>query len=233
MPPQIAPGPWRGWNSVLLLQRKWALRLDRPVSSYPQKALSTSDSAGQGRRISQVRWSGESAGREKGKLATPAFETIHSFKECKKGCIYKNTQICCCCCSVTRLCLILCNPTDCSTPGFPVLHHLPEFAQTHVMSIESMMSSNHLILCHPFLLLPWTFPSIRVFFNESVLRMRWPEHGSFSFSISPPNEYSGLISFRIDWFDLFAVQGTLKNLLQICSCMIFFPQSYLWISMTV
>ena len=139
---------------MLLLQRKRALRLDRPVSSYPQDALSTPDSAGQGRRISQVWWSGESVGREKGKLATPVFETIHSFKECKKGHIYKNAQICCCCCSVTRSCLTLCNPTDCSTPGFPVLHHLPEFAQAHVMSIESMMPSNHLILCHPFLLMP-------------------------------------------------------------------------------
>ena len=82
------------------------------------------------------------------------------------------------------------------------------------MSIESMMSSNHLILCCPLLLLPSIFPSIRVFSNESTLHMRWPKYWSFSLSISPSNEYSGLISFRIDWFDLLVVQGTLKSLLQ-------------------
>ena len=82
------------------------------------------------------------------------------------------------------------------------------------MSIESMMPSNHLILCHPLLLLPSIFPSIRVFSNESALRMRWPKYWSFSFSISPSNEYSGLISFRMDWLDLLAVQGTLNSLLQ-------------------
>ena len=82
------------------------------------------------------------------------------------------------------------------------------------MSIESMMPSNHLILCHPLLLLPSNFPSIRVFSNESTLRMRWPKYWSFSFSISPSNEHSGLISFRMDWLDLLAVQGTLKSLLQ-------------------
>ena len=83
-----------------------------------------------------------------------------------------------------------------------------------LMSIESVMLSNHLILCHPLLLLPSIFPSIRVFSNESVLRIRWPEYWSFSFSISPSNESSGLISFRMDWLDLLAVQGTLKSLLQ-------------------
>ena len=83
-----------------------------------------------------------------------------------------------------------------------------------LMSIESMMPSNHLTLCHPLLLLPTIFPRIRVFSNESVIRIRWPKYWSFRFSISPPNEYSGLISFRIDWFDLLAVQGTLKSLLQ-------------------
>ena len=82
------------------------------------------------------------------------------------------------------------------------------------MSIESVMPSNHLIPCHPLLLLPSIFPSIRVFSNESVLLMRWPKYGSFSFSISPFNEYSGMISFRMDWLDLLAVQGTLKSLLQ-------------------
>ena len=83
-----------------------------------------------------------------------------------------------------------------------------------LMSIKSVMPSNHLILCHPLLLLPSIFPSIRVFSNESVLHIRWPKYWSFSFSINPSNEYSGLISFRIDWFDLLAVQGTLKSLLQ-------------------
>ena len=83
-----------------------------------------------------------------------------------------------------------------------------------LMSIESVMPSNHLILCHPLFLLPSIFASIRVFSNESVLRIRWPKYWSFSFNISPSHEYSGLISFRMDWLDLLAVQGTLKSLLQ-------------------
>ena len=83
-----------------------------------------------------------------------------------------------------------------------------------LMSVESVMPSNHLILRHPLLLLPSIFPSIRVFSNESVLHIRWPKYWSFSFSISPSNDYSGLISFRMDWLDLLAVQGTLKSLLQ-------------------
>ena len=83
-----------------------------------------------------------------------------------------------------------------------------------LMYIESVMPSNHLILCHPLLLLPSILPSIKVFSNESALRMRWPKYWSFSFNISPSNEHSGLISFRMDWFDLLAVQGTLKSLLQ-------------------
>ena len=85
------------------------------------------------------------------------------------------------------------------------------------MSIESVMPSNHLILCHPFLLLLSVFPSMRVFSNESALHIRWPKYWSFSFSISPSGEYSGLISFRIDWFDLLEVQGILKSLIQHCS----------------
>ena len=83
-----------------------------------------------------------------------------------------------------------------------------------LMSIESVMPSNHLFLCHPLLLLPSIFPTIRVFSNESVLLIRKPKYGNFSFSISPPNEYSGLISFRMDWLDLLAIPGTLKSLLQ-------------------
>ena len=105
----------------------------------------------------------------------------------------------------------LCNPMDCSTPGFPVHHQLLELTQTHV--IESMMPSNHLILCRP-LLPPSIFPSIRIFSSDSVLRIRWPEYQSFSFNISPSSECSGLISFRMDWLDLLAVQGTLKSLPQ-------------------
>ena len=100
---------------------------------------------------------------------------------------------------------------DCSTPGFPV-HHSRSLLK--LMSIESMILSNRLILYHPLPLLPSILPSIRVFSNESVLPIRWPKYWSFSFSISPSNEYSGLISFSIDCFDLLAVQGTLKSLLQ-------------------
>ena len=100
---------------------------------------------------------------------------------------------------------------DCSTPGFPVLLYLPEFAQTYELrSVDSVMPSSHLILCRP-LLLPSIFPSIRVFSNESALYIRWPKYQSFSFSNSPSNEYSGMISFRMDWLDLLAVQGTLKS----------------------
>ena len=98
---------------------------------------------------------------------------------------------------------------NCSTPGFLVYHQLPELTQTHV--IELVMSSSHLILCHP-LLLPSVFP--RVFSKESVLCIRWPKYWSFSFSISPSNEHPGLITIRMDWLDLLAVQGTLKSLLK-------------------
>ena len=102
---------------------------------------------------------------------------------------------------------------DCSTPGSSVHHQLPEFAQI-LMSIESVIPSSHLILCCPLLLLPSVFPSIRLFSNESVLRIRWPKYLSSSFSTSPSKEYSGLIFFRYEWFDLLEVQGTLKCLLQ-------------------
>ena len=97
-------------------------------------------------------------------------------------------------------------------PGLPVHHH--SWSLLKLMSIESVMPSNHLILCHPLLLPPSIFPSIRVFSNESALRIRWSKYWNFSFNISPSNEHSGLISFRMDWLDLLAVQGTLKNLLQ-------------------
>ena len=104
--------------------------------------------------------------------------------------------------SVAQLCLTLCNPMDCSMPDFPVLHQLPSLLK--LMSIELVMPSNHLILCCP-LLLSSICLRIRVFFSESVLHIRWPKYWSFSFSISPSNEYSGLISFKIDWLDLLAI----------------------------
>ena len=114
--------------------------------------------------------------------------------------------------SVTQSCPALCDPMDCSTPGLPVHYQLLEFTQTQ--STESVTPSNHLSLCRPLLLLPSIFPRIRVFSNETVLCIRWPKYWRFSFSISPSSEYSGLVSFRMDWLDLLAVQGTLKSLLQ-------------------
>ena len=114
--------------------------------------------------------------------------------------------------SVTQSCPTLCDPMNCSMPGLPVHHQLQ--SSLKLMSIESVMPSIHLILCHPLLLLPPIPPSIRVFPNESTLHMRWPKYWSFSFNISPSNEHPGLISFRMDWLDLLAVQGTLKSLLQ-------------------
>ena len=112
--------------------------------------------------------------------------------------------------SVTQLCPTLCGPMDCSMPGFPVHHHPRSLLK--LRSIRSVRLSNHLILCHPLLLLPSIFTSIKVFFNESVLCIRWPKY--WNFSISPFSEYSGLISSLIDWFDLLAVQGTFKSLFQ-------------------
>ena len=112
--------------------------------------------------------------------------------------------------SVTQSCPTFCDPMNCSTPGLPVHHQLPEFTQTHVHRVGDAIQP--FILCHPLLLLPIP-PSIRVFSKESALCIRWPKYWSFSFSISPYNEHPGLI-FRMDWFDLLAVQGTLKSLLQ-------------------
>ena len=100
---------------------------------------------------------------------------------------------------------------DCSMPGFPVLHHLLELK---LMVIESVLPFNHLILCHPPLLLPSTFPSIRIFSNELVLGIRWPKYWSFSYSINSSHEYSRLLSFSINWLNLLAVQRILKSLLQ-------------------
>ena len=112
------------------------------------------------------------------------------------------------CCSVIKSCLTLCNPMDCSTPGFPVLHHSPELAQIHVHWVGAIWPSHSLL---PLLLLPSIFPSIGIFPNESVLCIRWPQYWSFSFRISPSNEYSGLIYFRMNWLDLLAVQGTRES----------------------
>ena len=117
-----------------------------------------------------------------------------------------------CCCLVTQLCLTLCNPWTAACQAS--LYFTISQSLLKLMSIELMMSSNHLILCRPLFFLPSIFPSIRVFSCESAHHIKWPKYRSFSFSISPFNEYSGLISFRIDWFDLLAVQGTLKSLLQ-------------------
>ena len=112
--------------------------------------------------------------------------------------------------SVAQSYLTLCDPMNHSTQAS--LSITNSQSPPKPMSIESMMPSNHLILCHPLLLLPSVFPSIRVFSNEAVLRMRWPKYWSFSFSISPSNEHPGLISFRMDWLVLLAGQGTLKSL---------------------
>ena len=117
-----------------------------------------------------------------------------------------------CCCSVAQSCSTLCDPMDCSMLGVPVHHQ--SWSPPKPMSIVSVMPSNHVILCRPLLLLPSIFPSIRVFSNESALRIRWPKYWSYSFSISPSNEHPGLISFRTDGLDLLAVQETLKSLLQ-------------------
>ena len=115
--------------------------------------------------------------------------------------------------SVAQSCPTLCDPMDCCTPGLPVHHQLPEPAQTYVYQVGDAFQPSY-PLTSPLLLQPSIFPSIRVFSNESVLHIRWPKYWSFNFSISPSNEYSGLIPFRMDWLDLLAVQGTVKSLLQ-------------------
>ena len=114
--------------------------------------------------------------------------------------------------SVAQSCPTLCDPMNRSTPGLPVHHQLPEFTQTHVHRVSDAIQPSHPL--SPLLLLPPILPSIRVFPNESTLRMRWPKHWSFSFSIIPSKEIPGLISFRMDWLHLLAVQGTVKSLLQ-------------------
>ena len=135
-------------------------------------------------------------------LSGLCFHPMSSLSDCDPAC----------CCPVANLCLTLHDPMDCSMPGSPVF--TISWSLLSFLFIESVMPSNHLILCCPLLLLTSIFPSIRVFSNESALRIRWPLFWSLSFSISPSNEYLGLISLRIDWFDFLVVQGTLKSLLQ-------------------
>ena len=121
-------------------------------------------------------------------------------------------QMICCCCSVAKPCPTHCDPMNCSMPGFPVLHYFPEFAQNHVHWVRGVIQPSHPL--SPLFLLPSVFPTIRVFSNELAVCVRLPKYWSFSFSISPSNEYSGLISFSIDWLDLLDVHGTVKSLFQ-------------------
>ena len=130
--------------------------------------------------------------------------------------------------SVGQSWLTLCDPMDCSMPSFPVHHQLPKRTQTHFHQVSDAIQPSHPL--YPLLFPPSIFPSLKVVSNESVLRIRWPKFWSFSFSISPSNEYSGLISLRIDWFDLLAVQWTVKSLLldkmssktSVLQCSVFF-----------
>ena len=146
-------------------------------------------------------------------------------------------KIYCCCCLVTKSCLTLCDSMDCSMPGFPVLHYLLEFSQIHLHCVNDTIQTS-------LPLLPSSPPTLNlsehwVFSSELALHIRWPKYWSFSFSISPSNEYSGLISFRMDWFDLLSVQRTLKSLLQqhnskasILWCSTFFMVQLLHLYMT-
>ena len=143
----------------------------------------------------------------------------------------RNIPLCVCVCvcvytlsSVVQLCPTLCDPMNHSMPGLPVHHQLPKFTQTHVHWVGDAIQSSH-PLPSP-LLLTSIFPSIRVFSNESALRIRWPKYWSFSLNMTPSNEHPGLISFRMDWLDLLAVQGALKSLLQHHSS----KASILWLS---
>ena len=148
--------------------------------------------------------------QEKDRNSRRRYFKIKGYKKCEKNLNMTELQVETVVQSLSRV-SALCDPVDCSTPGLPVLHWLLEFAQTHVIEDDAIQPSHPLLL-----LLSSIFPSIRVFSNESVLHVRWPKYWNFSFSISPSNEYSGLISFRIDCFDLLRlrVQRTLKSLLQ-------------------
>ena len=140
--------------------------------------------------------------------------SLLNFSASTFGCLFTFSIICTfgqSVSSVAQSCPTLCDPMDCSMPGFPVHHQLPEFTQTHVHWVGDAIQPSY-PLSSPSPPAP-NPPSIRVFSNESTLRMRWPKNWSFSFSVSPSNEHPGLISFRMDWLDLLAVQGTLKSLL--------------------
>ena len=143
---------------------------------------------------------------------------IYSFLSTTRdpgSCLVLSSQVrfCCCYCSVTNSSLTLCDLMDCSMPGSSVHHYVPEFAQVHVHWVDDAIQPLSHLIC-PLLLMPSIFPSIRVFSNGLALCIRWPKYWGFSFSISPANDYSGLVSFKLDWLDLLAVQGTLKSLLQ-------------------
>ena len=140
------------------------------------------------------------------------FITIEWKKSHKKKEIVTHTYIHVQFSSVAQSCPTLCSPMNCSTPGLPVHHQLPEFTQTHVHWVSDAIQPSHPLSSPSYP--PSIFPSIRVFSKESVLHIKWPKYWSFSFNISPSNEHPGLISFRMDWLDLLAVQGTLKSLLQ-------------------
>ena len=145
-----------------------------------------------------------------------------SQKQKLPGEVFSSCWWACRCYSFTKWCPTLCDPMDRSMPGFITI----SLSFLKLMSIESVMPSNLLILCHPLLLQPSIFPSIRVFSNESTLCIKWPNYWSFSFSISPSNEYSRLISFRIGWFDLFAVQGGGKSKFQLPGCLFYTMPNY-------
>ena len=145
-------------------------------------------------------------------------------------CVHVCTNSVYCCWSVFKSRMILCNPMDCSTPGFPVLHYLLEFSQIHVHWVCDAIQPSHPLLRCPLLFPPSILHSIRVFSSESALCNRWPKYQSFS--ISPSSKYSGLISFMIDWFDLLAIQRTLKSLLQHHNWkyQLFGTQPFLWVN---
>ena len=164
-------------------------------------------------------WAGDScvfftAGRLSAEPSGKLYVCVHVCA-CVCVCVYNYSFYMifyCCCCSVAQSCLTFWNSMGCSTSGLPVLHHFSELVQTHVHWVNDANQPSHPL--SPVLLLPSILPGIRVFSHELALHTRWPKYWSFSFRISPSNEYSGLIFFRIDWFDPLAVQGTLKSLLQ-------------------
>ena len=186
---------WSSGKCKLKPQRWYYLTSVGVLSSRTQKATGAGMDGIEKASLSHWWW--------KCKLVQPLWKTIQKLLKKIKN---RSSPV-----QFTQLCPTLCDPMDCSTPGLAVHHQLLEWLK--LMSIESVMPSNHLILCWPLLLPPSIIPSIRVFSNDSVLHIRWSKYWSFSFNISPSNEYSGFISFRIDWFGLLAVWGTLKHFL--------------------